>query len=113
MGNIKASAYIPVLEGHLGHGYVYGAVGQTCTVSLLQAKHKQYGKIMADDYYQKNGDYMKGLCARWLGQWVADCSGLIKARAQGHLRRVPGRERAGHLKPDLTAICGNEHIDPG
>jgi peptidoglycan hydrolase-like protein with peptidoglycan-binding domain len=79
MGNIKASAYIPVLESHLGDGYVYGTVGQICTVSLLQAKYRQYGKIMSANYYQKNGDYTKGLCARWLGRWVADCSGLIKA----------------------------------
>jgi cell wall-associated NlpC family hydrolase len=34
---------------------------------------------MQAGYYQKGGDYTKGLCARWLGKWVADCSGLIKS----------------------------------
>jgi peptidoglycan hydrolase-like protein with peptidoglycan-binding domain len=79
MDNPRASAYIPALKAHLGDGYVYGTVGQTCTVALLKTKDKQYGNIMSANYYQKNGDYTKGLCARWLGRWVADCSGLIKA----------------------------------
>lgn len=79
MANVKASVYIPALEKHLGDGYVYGTVGQNCTVALLKAKYRQYGTQMQADYYQKNGDYTKGLCARWLNKWVADCSGLIKA----------------------------------
>lgn len=79
MGDIRASVYLPELARHLGDGYVYGTVGQTCTISLLKAKDRQYGDEMQAGYYQKNGDYTKGLCARWLGHWVADCSGLIKA----------------------------------
>jgi peptidoglycan hydrolase-like protein with peptidoglycan-binding domain len=79
MENIKASAFIPALAKHLGDGYVYGGSGQICTIALLKLKYRQYGKVMQSGYYQKDGDYTKGLCARWLGRWVADCSGLIKA----------------------------------
>ncbi len=79
MADVKASALIEWLKDHLGDGYVYGTVGQTCTISLLQVKERQYGKSMGNGYYQLNGDYRKGKCARWLGKWVADCSGLIKA----------------------------------
>jgi cell wall-associated NlpC family hydrolase len=76
---IKASAFIPALAKHLSDGYVYGASGQICTIGLLKVKYRQYGGAMQAGYYQKNGDYTKGLCARWLRKWVADCSGLIKA----------------------------------
>lgn len=76
---LKASVMIAELRKHVGDGYVYGAVGQECTLALLQAKQRQYGTAMGNGYYQLNGDYNKGDCARWLGMWVADCSGLIKA----------------------------------
>ncbi len=76
---IKASAMIAALRAHVGDGYVYGTVGQECTIALLQAKQRQYGAAMGNGYYQLNGDYTNGDCARWLGKWVADCSGLIKA----------------------------------
>lgn len=76
---VKASAFIAQMKKHLGHGYVYGTVGQICTVTLLKAKQRQYGSAMGNGYYQLDGDYSKGLCAKWLGIWVADCSGLIKA----------------------------------
>lgn len=77
--NLNASTLIAWLKAHVGDGYVYGTVGQICTVSLLTQKQRQYGKTMGNGYYQLNGDYSKGLCARWLSDWVADCSGLIKA----------------------------------
>ncbi len=76
---IKASAMIAALRQHVGDGYVYGTSGHTCTIEVLQAKERQYGRSMGNGYYHRNGDYSKGACARWLGKWVADCSGLIKA----------------------------------
>lgn len=79
MVNIKASVFINAMAKHLGDGYVYGTIGQICTIALLQAKQHQYGAAMGNGYYQKDGDYTKGICARRLGHWVADCSGLIKA----------------------------------
>ena len=79
MADVKASELISWIKEHLGDGYVYGTVGQICTIDLLKVKQRQYGGSMGDGYYQKNGDYTKGKCARWLGDWVADCSGLIKA----------------------------------
>ncbi len=75
---VKASALIKLLLTRLGCGYVYGSIGETCTEDLLKRKQAQYGAAMGSGYYQSGGDYSKGLCARWLGRWVADCSGLIK-----------------------------------
>jgi hypothetical protein len=37
---------------------------------------------MGEGYYQKGGNYEKGLCARWIGKWVADCVGLIKGTSR-------------------------------
>lgn len=79
MPGIKVSAFLPAVRRHVGDGYVYGAVGQTCTPALLKLKERQYGRSLGNGYYQLDGDYTKGKCARWLGRWVADCSGLIKA----------------------------------
>lgn len=76
---IKASELIKWCKTHVGHGYVYGSIGQTCTIPLLMQLQKQYGASMGDGYYQKGGDYTKGRCGKWLGKWCADCSGLIKA----------------------------------
>lgn len=76
---LKASAFIAWILTRVGLGYVYGSIGQTCTIALLKTKERQYGKKMGANYYQRNGDYTKGLCARWLGKWVSDCSGLVKA----------------------------------
>lgn len=76
---IKASQLIAWIKQHVGDGYVYGTVGQICTVDLLKQCQSQYGAQMGDGYYCKGGDYTKGRCARWLGKWVCDCSGLIKA----------------------------------
>ena len=75
---IKASLFIAEVLKYLGFGYVYGTVGQECTVELLRAKERQYGAKMGVGYYHKNGDYHRGKCARWLGMFVADCSGLLK-----------------------------------
>ena len=75
---VPASKLIANVKEHVGDGYVYGSIGQTCTIALLKAKQSQYGSAMGNGYYQKNGDYTKGLCAKWLNKWVCDCSGLIK-----------------------------------
>lgn len=76
---MKASAFVQWLRAQLGKGYVYGTMGQLCTISLLQGRQKAYGTTMGVGYYHLNNDYTKGLCARWLGKTVFDCSGLIKA----------------------------------
>lgn len=79
---ILISNYIAQLHKRKGCGYVYGTVGQTCTVALLKKKQAQYGKKMGEGYYQRGGDYTKGKCARWLGKWVADCVGLLKGTSR-------------------------------
>lgn len=76
---IKASQLTAWIKQHVGDGYVYGTIGQICTVDLLRQCQSQYGVQMGDGYYQRGSDYTKGRCARWLGKWVCDCSGLIKA----------------------------------
>jgi len=76
---IKASALTKQMKTHIGQGYVYGAVGQVVTTALLKSRYAMYGKKMGAGYYEKNGDFTKGKCARWLGNWAADCSGLIRA----------------------------------
>lgn len=83
---IKASQLIIWAKAHIGDGYVYGAVDVICDVALLKAKQQQYGASMGNGYYQLNGDYTRGRCARWLGKRVYDCSGIIKA---GH-RAISG-----------------------
>lgn len=75
---IIASLFIAETRKYVGCGYVYGAVGTQCTAELLRAKERQYGAKMGVGYYHRNGDYTKGKCARWLGVFVADCSGLLK-----------------------------------
>lgn len=79
---IPISKLLPALRFHRGQGYVYGAVNQTCTIALLQAKQRQYGAKMGEGYYQKGGDYKKGLCARWLNKFVTDCVGLVKGTSR-------------------------------
>ena len=85
---IKASAFVPALLKRKGEGYVYGATGVTCTVSLLKAKENQYGPDsrnprVAAGYYckivNKVKDYTKGQCARWMGKRVQDCSNFIQS----------------------------------
>lgn len=76
---IKTSQIIPWIKQHVGDGYVYGTVGQACTIMLLKDCQVRLGTSMGAGYYQLNGDYNKGRCAKWLGRWVCDCSGLIKA----------------------------------
>jgi hypothetical protein len=76
---IKASQIIAWIKKHVGDGYVYGSIGQTCTVDLLKSLQTQYGASMGEGYYHKAGDYTKGRCGKWLGKWVCDCSGLFKA----------------------------------
>jgi hypothetical protein len=76
---IRASVFIRWLLLKLGLGYVYSATGQVCTVELLKSAQVTYGKTMGEGYFQKNGDYTKGRCARWIGKFCFDCSGLIKA----------------------------------
>lgn len=93
MADCKASELIAWLRGHVGDGYVYGTTGEICTKELLYRKQQQYGARLGNGYYQKNGDYDGGRCARWLNRWVADCSGLIKR----------GRKELGGPYRDVSA----------
>lgn len=56
-----------------GWGYVYGAIGQTCTERLLDQ--------CAERYPANNlaGGAMRQAGEKWLGKKVADCSGIVKA----------------------------------
>lgn len=75
----KASKLIQWIKGHVGDGYVYGTIGQICTINILKMLQIMYGKDMGEGYYQKDDNYTKGRCGKWIGKWVCDCSGLIKA----------------------------------
>ena len=56
-----------------GWGYVYGALGQTCTESLLDQCARMYpANNLAGGPMREAGE-------KWLGRKVADCSGMIKA----------------------------------
>lgn len=54
-------------------GYVYGAIGQTCTESLLDQCAARY----PDNHLA--GGPMREAGEKWLGRKVADCSGIVKA----------------------------------
>jgi len=84
---VAASQVIDWCKKQVGTGYVYGLLDTTCTIDLLKAKEKQYGNLMGNGYYQLNGDYTKGKCAKWLNKLVYDCSGLIKS-ARKHLEGI-------------------------
>jgi LysM repeat protein len=79
VSKLNASAFVPRIQARVGEGYVYGATGVTCTLSLLKSKQAQYGAKMGNGYYQLNGDYTKGKCARWMGKRVQDCSNFIQS----------------------------------
>lgn len=79
MPNVKASELIKWESGILGCGYVYSAKGEKCTIELLKQAQAQYGSTMGDGYFQKNGDYTKGRCGKWIGEICYDCSGTLKA----------------------------------
>jgi cell wall-associated NlpC family hydrolase len=76
---IKASKLIDWCKQKVGNGYVYASFGQLCNFILLKQLQVQWGAIMGEGYYQLKKDYTKGRCAKWLGKYVFDCSGLIKA----------------------------------
>jgi cell wall-associated NlpC family hydrolase len=84
---VKASQIIDWCKKQVGTGYVYGGIDVICTIELLKAKQQQYGTLMGEGYYQLNGDYTKGKCAKWLNKRVFDCSGLIKS-ARKHLGSI-------------------------
>lgn len=79
MIKVNVEDYIKVLKSKLGNGYVYGTVSEICTIKTLERCQSLYGKKMGEGYFQLNGDYTKGKCARWLGHRVHDCSGLIES----------------------------------
>lgn len=51
---------------------MYGTVGEICTQTVLDRCRRMYGAIMGESYYTVR-------CAKWLGKWACDCSGLFKA----------------------------------
>jgi hypothetical protein len=107
MNIIKASVLIPKLKERVGEGYVYGATGQICSIALLKSKERQYGEAMGNGYYQLNGDYTRGKCAKWLFPKpvrVQDCSNLFQ-----DLRRKCGQlvaSASAHMLYGQCAIKG-------
>lgn len=77
---LDASKFIRQARTVDGQGYVYGMRGKDspCTIAMLRSKDKQYGAKLGKGYYHKDGDYTKGKCARWLGKFATDCSGLVR-----------------------------------
>lgn len=69
---MKASDLISWCRGKVGGGYVYGTIGEICTQAVLDRCQRMYGAIMGSTYYSVR-------CAKWMGKWVCDCSGLLKA----------------------------------
>ena len=54
-------------------GYVFGAIGQKCTIALLDAQAKRHPEN------NLAGGQMRKVGEKWLGKTVVDCSGLIKS----------------------------------
>ena len=75
MANKTAAGLVKHMQQCLqdGWGYVYGAIGQTCTEILLDK--------CAERYPANNlaGGAMRQAGEKWLGKKVADCSGIVKA----------------------------------
>ena len=75
MANKTAAGLVKHMKKCLqdGWGYVYGAIGQTCTERLLDQ--------CAERYPANNlaGGAMRQAGEKWLGKKVADCSGIVKA----------------------------------
>lgn len=96
---IKSSELIKWCKSKVGCGYVYGTAGEICTAALLKSLNSlwgpggKYDAKLGDGYYSLKGDYTKGRCAKWIGKWVTDCSGLIKA----------GRKALGGGYADVSA----------
>lgn len=66
----KASDFIEFLKSRVGCGYTLGTYGQKCTQELLE-RRARHDTDSPTDYYLVD-------CARWLGYYVADCSGLVE-----------------------------------
>ena len=75
MANKTAAGLVKHMKKCLqdGWGYVYGAIGQTCTERLLDQ--------CAERYPANNlaGGAMRQAGEKWLKKKVADCSGIVKA----------------------------------
>lgn len=75
MANKTAAGLVKHMKKCLqdGWGYVYGAIGQTCTERLLDQCAERYpANNLAGGAMRKAGE-------KWLGEKVADCSGIVKA----------------------------------
>lgn len=75
MANKTAAGLVKHMQQCLqdGWGYVYGAIGQTCTEILLDQCAKRYpANNLAGGAMRQAGE-------KWLGKKVADCSGIVKA----------------------------------
>lgn len=66
----KASDFIEFLKSRVGCGYTLGTYGQKCTQELLE-RRARHDTDSPTNYYLVD-------CARWLGYYVADCSGLVE-----------------------------------
>lgn len=66
----RASDFIEFLKSRVGCGYTLGTYGQKCTQELLERRARRDADN-STDYYLVD-------CARWLGYYVTDCSGLVE-----------------------------------
>lgn len=66
---IKASALVAYARSAVGGGYCFGASGQVCSLKQRQ--------VWANDNPAQAGNLL-GLCAKWDGKRVWDCSGILR-----------------------------------
>jgi len=76
---IKSTDFIEVIMAKLGAGYVYGTIWTRCTIWTLKECYSRLKNKVRANYYEKDGDFTKGACARWVGHMVCDCTGLVES----------------------------------
>jgi len=76
---ISSTDFVKKLLTKLGAGYVYGTIWELCTIDVIKRCNTMYGSKMGVGYFESNGDFSKGLCAKWLNKMVCDCSGLLES----------------------------------
>lgn len=92
-----------------GCGYVYGAYGQICTLSLRQYYARQYPD------YDLAGGPMFTAAAKWDGRRVVDCSGLISyyLTVSGYGQNPPRRVLVHYTQAKQIAPIGSLPEVPG
>lgn len=112
---MTAQGLVDWCKSRLGQGYIYGEYfSRIITAERIQQKARQYPSLYTDSYIQRS--------RKWIGQWAADCVGLIKAyywwdgkqvvyryklrvdtSANGMLQRSP-RKGAISTMPDVPGL---------